>query len=325
MLNTNHPLVSVLIPLFNHAPYIERCLDSILEDGYAPIEIIVLDDGSSDDSFERCQAWQARNQARVASVRLLRQPNQGISRTRNRLAELASGEYLVFLASDDHLLPGGIAARVNVLEQHPDLMVVFGDCLIIDEFGRCLAQSAIAEWFNGSRLALRHERFRVGELILNWSVPGSSDLVRKTAFDPTVGIGGYDEALFIEDRDFYLRLLARSAVTYLDQPVAAYRVHPGNASRLDTFRREAARARARTDAQNLSLFTGIHRLMLQLCALKAANYAGWCQDRELWRLAPALLFRALLWAVRSGYRLRVQLDRAAPLVKTSRPGWNGVE
>src|SRR5581483_660764 len=55
--STTRPLVSVLIPLFNHARYIERCLDSVLEDGYAPLEVIILDDGSSDDSFQKCHAW----------------------------------------------------------------------------------------------------------------------------------------------------------------------------------------------------------------------------------------------------------------------------
>ena len=112
------PLVSVLVPAYNHERYIAAALDSIRDDGYPNLEIVVIDDGSTDETWDRVVAWERANRDAVA-IRTTRQSNVGLAMTLNRLLEQASGSYATTLASDDRLLPGGIEARVGALEDRP--------------------------------------------------------------------------------------------------------------------------------------------------------------------------------------------------------------
>jgi glycosyltransferase involved in cell wall biosynthesis len=167
------PLVSVLVPLYNHAPFIWRCLDSVLDDGYPHIELLVLDDGSTDDSLLVARQWADANAGKLAAFALSQQENQGISRTRNRLVRAARGAFIVNLASDDFLLPGGIAARLDFLHAHPGYLAVFGDALLVDANGRQLAQSCLRRLGHANPRALQRPDLLVDELILRWSLPGS--------------------------------------------------------------------------------------------------------------------------------------------------------
>ena len=109
------PLVSVLVPAFNHQEYIKCCLDSIAESSYLPLEILVIDDGSSDATYARACAWMDDNAHRVKRVTVCRQANQGITRTLNALISLARGEYIALLGSDDVLESDGIALRLSLI------------------------------------------------------------------------------------------------------------------------------------------------------------------------------------------------------------------
>ncbi|NCC34249.1 MAG: glycosyltransferase family 2 protein, partial [Chloroflexia bacterium] len=110
------PLVSVIIPVFNRAGVITVTLDSIKEQTYRPIEILVVDDGSVDESALEVQSWIDKNTAQHLSAHLARQENQGAPAARNRGIEKASGRYLQFLDSDDTLEPEKIEAQVEALE-----------------------------------------------------------------------------------------------------------------------------------------------------------------------------------------------------------------
>lgn len=101
------PLVSVLVPLYNHARYVNRCLDSVLEDGYSRVEIIIIDDGSKDDSAALAQKWfEKQDSLPIERFELESRPNKGVTRSLNELITKARGDYLILLASDDYLLPG---------------------------------------------------------------------------------------------------------------------------------------------------------------------------------------------------------------------------
>ena len=265
------PLVSVLIPLYNHEKYIETCLDSIASESYRNLELIVLDDGSRDTSLALAGAWIEAHRARFVRVELLSQANAGICRTANRLLAEAQGSYITFVASDDALQRDGIQARVAFLEQHPGTLAVFGDAEVMDEHGACLAASTIQDLHRGSRAALAHPGRIAKELILRWSIPGPVLLARRSTWDPVDGVGPYDETLSLEDRDFYLRLLARKGLAFLDRSVARYRVHSQNVSRtpsggLDASPMQQAIARdiQRSVVLNLPRFRGWNRRLLAL-------------------------------------------------------------
>lgn len=292
------PLVSVVIPLFNHARYVERCLTSLMESGYRPLEILILDDGSTDNSFEVVQAWNARHSDPDVVVVLTRQPNQGLTRTLNRLVTRAAGEFIQVIASDDYLLPDGLHARVEALQDHPQWLAVFGDAIVVDEAGRKVHASALTDLLGSSKRALANPRAIAMELILRWGVPGGALLVRRSAYDSAVGVGLYDETLPFEDRDFHLKALARGGVGFIDRTVSAYRQHPGNFFNVtDPKRRsEYLHGLHRCEQANARLFKGPARLALWLSAQLALDLS--CQ---------ALGKRWLHPVVRKAIRLTLKL------------------
>jgi glycosyltransferase involved in cell wall biosynthesis len=221
------PLVSVVIPLYNHAQFVGKCLESVAEETYPNLEVLVIDDGSKDDSYGRVREWYSRRERIFQNFEVLRQENQGIARTLNKLVRMAKGEFITVLASDDYLLRGGIDARVKHLTKNPHLLGVFGDCLVVDESDKVISESGVSEFFEkGARKkALKNQKLLPLELILRWSIPGPVFTMRKDACNI---VGYYDETLAVEDRDFYLRLLIRGALGFVDYKVACYRWHAGN-------------------------------------------------------------------------------------------------
>lgn len=110
-MNTSSPLVSVIIPLYNARSYIGECVDSVLDQTYRPIEVIVVDDGSTDTSADFVEFHYGRR------VRLVRQKNQGASAARNHGLDVATGDYIQFLDADDTMAYNKIASEMRMLEK----------------------------------------------------------------------------------------------------------------------------------------------------------------------------------------------------------------
>jgi glycosyltransferase involved in cell wall biosynthesis len=258
------PLISIIVPLYNHAKYIEATLESFANESYANLEVVVIDDGSKDNSFQVAQTWFAHHPNTFTDVILERQENAGITKTLNRLVARANGEFITMVASDDLLLPGGIQARLDALEERPDWLAVFGDATVIDSQSVQTATSALRK-INGSNLkALESDDFRAKEMILRWSVPGPVLLSRRNAFDPEHGVGPYDETMFIEDRDLYLRLLARNALGFVPQAVAAYRMHTRNTIAAPAAQARVYKSMFEAESKHQAQFTGANRWALEL-------------------------------------------------------------
>jgi len=307
----SEPLVSVIIPMYNHAQYVRQCLDSLLTEGWPNLEVLVLDDGSKDNSFEVVQQWREEHPQAFQRFELNRQENQGLTKTLNRLVGMSRGEYVTLVASDDYLLPGGLAIRVQALQQNPDWLAVFGDCVVVDANNTRVKISALTQIYPRSARpeALLHRHLINLELILRWSVPGPGLLLRETAYDPTSGIGKYNEELIIEDRDFYLRLLSRNALGFIKTTVAAYRWHPESTvnSNIDRKRRQCLDLSI-SAARIVWAFRGIERIALWIDAQKQAT--AYVQDHKskiqsgFWRIIWAFLLFVqdlrLIWYGRFG-------------------------
>src|SRR5688572_16694880 len=121
------PLVSVVIPCFNQAHYLGEAIESAIAQSYPSVEIIVVDDGSTDDPEAVVGQY--------PGVRLMRQSNQGVSAARNSGLQASRGEYLVFLDADDRLLPDALATCITMLQQHLDCGYVYGLAHLIDAAG----------------------------------------------------------------------------------------------------------------------------------------------------------------------------------------------
>ena len=104
------PLVTLIIPVYNAARYLRRCLDSVLEQDFADMEVLVLNDGSRDRSLEICREYEKRD----SRIRVVDKENTGVSDTRNRGMRLAEGKYLQFMDSDDWLTPDATNCRISI-------------------------------------------------------------------------------------------------------------------------------------------------------------------------------------------------------------------
>lgn len=187
------PLVSVIIPAYNAEPFIAETVESALAQTLQDIEVIVVDDGSKDGTGRVVQA--------IAGARYVHKPNGGVSAARNLGAQLAQGEFLAFLDSDDIWHPDKLRQQVQAMRQHPDCMMsktaLTGDA---DQ------QAAIR---NGATRDDAPHRVMpdLRDSFLRPYFATSTVVVRKAAFDEA---GGFDSGLRIaEDVDFYLRVLAR--------------------------------------------------------------------------------------------------------------------
>jgi alpha-1,3-rhamnosyltransferase len=220
------PLVSVLVPIYNHERHVAEAAASIAAQSYPNIEVVAVDDGSSDASAEIAEAALAEH---GVAYRLERQANQGIPRTFNRLLDLARGELLMIVASDDRLVPGAVARRVELLEQQPAALALFTDCRVIDDDGTVTSRSAMRDLWGADVEAFATNWHLGSSLVLMWSVVGPSLTLRRQALDV---VGRFDEELRYEDVDFYLRLAATGRLRFDDVPTADYRAHDLNTWRV---------------------------------------------------------------------------------------------
>ncbi|RUL63457.1 glycosyltransferase [Dyella dinghuensis] len=221
------PLVSVLIPAYNHERFVQRCLDSVLEDPYPSKEIIIIDDGSTDDTSAKIVEWIAAHSHELR-IEYAHHSNRGIAATLNELAARAHGQYLRLGASDDYLLPGGMEAQVRYLQMHPSKHAVIGDCVVVDQQGNRLHDSGMRDLHGANKKLYSSTEGIRRAVISQWAVGGPVALIRKSALDT---VDRWTEGLRIDDWDFFLRLAARDALGFIDVSVCAYRLHGANLSK----------------------------------------------------------------------------------------------
>lgn len=133
---TQYPLVSVIVPVYNVEHYIEDCLDSIIEQTYPQLEVIVVDDGSTDDSNQKIQPYITDTR-----VKLIEQENQGLSGARNSGLKAATGKYLLFVDSDDYIERTAIEMLVVQMENHHVDLIRFNGRAFLDNINTPIEQN----------------------------------------------------------------------------------------------------------------------------------------------------------------------------------------
>lgn len=224
------PLVSFLVPSYNHEKYIEKCLDSIANDEYPNKELIIIDDGSTDSSFKIIKRWVELNNNKI-NINYRRAENSGICKTLNKMIEYSKGDYIRIIASDDTNINGSTQIFIDTFEGGQLNGCIFGDCTIIDKQGRQLFKSSLQDFYKVNIKNYKNSIALKQEVILNWAVCGPSTMYRKSTFDL---VGKFDETLIIEDWDMFLRLLKLDYVKFIPNIVANYRFHENNTSRFNT-------------------------------------------------------------------------------------------
>src|SRR3712207_4505051 len=204
-------LVSVVIPCYNQAHFLNEAIESVLAQSYPNFEIVVVDDGSTDDT--------SKVAARYPSVRCLRQTNRGLSGARNSGLAASEGEYVVFLDADDRLLPEALEAGVGCLKASPECAFASGRYRFIAEDGSFLREP---------RERLVEKDSYVALLQRNYIGPPPVVVYRR---DVLASVGGFDDSADASaDSDMYLRIAARFPICSHEGVVAEYRRHGTNMS-----------------------------------------------------------------------------------------------
>ena len=202
----NIPKVSVLIPAYNAMPYLEAALSSVLNQTFTDYEVIVINDGSTDNIEE----WMT--QVSDSRVQLVSQPNLGVSQTRNNGIKKSRGEYLAFLDADDLWESTKLAKQVQVLNNHPEVGLVYTGVAYVDEKGNS----------TGRVVKYRQEGHVWQELTKGNLVEcGSVAMVRRQCFEEC---GVFDTAVApCEDWDMWLRIAKAYPFKVIEEPLVYYR------------------------------------------------------------------------------------------------------
>ena len=283
------PLVSVIIPTYNHGAYLDAAIDSVLRQDYPHVELIVLDDGSTDDTPQRLGQYAGR-------FYIERHANMGQAGTINKGWALARGEILSYLGADDCLLPHAVSLSVSQLRAHEDAVMTYGDFNLIDPASKMIRRVSTPE-------------FSYFELVVRLvCAPGPGVFLRRDAVERA---GGWDTRLQqIPDFEYWMRLGLQGRFLRIPEVLANYRTHerspsfgPVDYARAEEpirvvgeyYRRQdppaqirAGRKRALSNAHVLSarlhLRAGRFARAVVLLWRALRLYPGNCFDVRTWRL-----------------------------------------
>lgn len=235
------PLVSVIMPAYNHARYIRQTVASIMAQTYPHIEFLVIDDGSSDNTLEELKRLKSSCEKRFVRSIIQTQPNSGTCLTLNKLLDMARGEYIYSLGSDDLLKPQAIAVLLDFLHTHREYVMAVGDNEIIDSDSRRIGWDAQrrgvpleqATYKTLAAFTMHKDKDFLTSHFGTYAslVPGNyipnGYLVRTAALRDT---GGYVKEAPLEDWYMMLQLAKRGKFKLINEVLYSYRWHEKNTS-----------------------------------------------------------------------------------------------
>jgi len=217
--------VSTVIPAFNAQRFIERALKSALAQNVSGSEVIVVDDGSTDDTPNIVRRYAGHG------VRLITHPaRSGVASARNTGIAAAAGEFIAFLDADDEWLPGKLHRQLEALRAHPEMKFISCRAVLIDEFGRDLG-----DIYHGALPAQGYEAWRT--LLRYPCVPTPGVLVRREAL---LAAGPFNKWLPVgEDQDMWIRLSLLGEVGHISDPLVRVHSTPNSLSKAN-FQEQAS-------------------------------------------------------------------------------------
>jgi len=258
------PSTSVIVPTYNHASFLAGALQSVLGQTVSPHEVIVVDDGSRDDTAGVLGRFSGR-------VHRIAQQNRGVAAARNVGAAVASGEILAFLDADDLWLPRKLERQLGYFSEEPMLGLVHCGVELIDRRGCSLGThtKGMEGWVSREMLLLDRAVILGG---------GSASIVPRSVF---CEVGGFDEKLSTSaDWDLYYRIACRYRVGFVPEVLVRYRIHSGGMhTNIHAMAKDMLRAYGKAFAENQPELHTLRRRaygslhsVLAGCFLEAGEY-----------------------------------------------------
>ncbi|MCP5002593.1 MAG: glycosyltransferase [Planctomycetes bacterium] len=221
-MKTKKPLVSVVIPTFNSGKFVVQAVKSVLEQSYRSLEVLVVDDGSTDNTKVLLSDFND-------SIKYHYRENKGPSAARNFGIKMAKGEYVSFLDADDLWIPGKIEVQLDFFERYRDLGLLFSDVEEFDEdkiLPKRFSYAVQSYGKDGASQVYFQEAYV--KLLMNNFICTSTVMVRSESFKKA---GFFDESLrIVEDRDMWLRIAAHFKIARLPLVLTKKRKHDSNIS-----------------------------------------------------------------------------------------------
>lgn len=217
------PLVSVIIPLYNHEKYVEESVNSVLNQTIDDLELIIINDGSSDKSEEIVR------EIKDGRIKYFSQQNHGAHYTLNKGIKTAQGEYISLLNSDDIYSANRIEKCLDIFNDDLSVEAVFSALDYIDERGEPIRLEAVTEEleaYNNRLLSSKEHNILTMELLKGNFLKTTSNLFCKKKCIDKIGI--FRNLRYAHDYDLFLKLSYFCTIDYIIEPLLKYRVHPGN-------------------------------------------------------------------------------------------------
>lgn len=204
------PKVTVYIPTHNYGKFIKRCIGSVLAQKFSDWELVVINDGSTDNTAELLRVYNGNKK-----IRIIQQEKKGLTTTNNIALRLSQGEYIMRLDADDYLDENALLVLSNILDTHPQVGLVYPDYYRMDEEGEIIDIE-------------RRKRIGKQDRLLDMPAHGACTMIRKSCL---LDLGGYDETVPCHDGyELWLRFIEKYKPYNVNIPLFYYRQHPASLS-----------------------------------------------------------------------------------------------
>lgn len=222
-MSSNLPLVSVRIPAYNHEQYIQEAINSVINQTYKNIELIIINDGSPDKTDEKIMELYDKCKDRFERFEYISRENRGLVKTINELNQLSKGYYITGLASDDFYAPTKIEKQVEALEKKHEYAMCYGNMTRVDNNSNILGR--VTTKYNKSG-------YIFNDLLFRNFISAPTVMIKKSVLEE---VGGYESKYKIEDHPMWLKISKKYKILYLDEDLVYYRDHDSNMSKNSEF------------------------------------------------------------------------------------------
>jgi len=211
----SEPVVTIIAVCYNQEKYVEATLNSIQQQTYQNIQLIIADDASTDGSQKNIQQWIEKSN--LNAIFISHEKNMGLTKNINSTLQYIKGAFYQVFGCDDIMLPDKIERQVKLLQQHTEVDIVYSDMFLIDGSGKLMEQS----YFEKHVYKQPKSGWLYKDLIERFIISAPSVLIRRNVIDE---LYDYNESLDYEDQDFFLRAAKKHQFIYMPEKTVQYRI-----------------------------------------------------------------------------------------------------